>query len=1377
MTARLRVGIGAQRNEGAASSSGRATGSHRPPSLGLSEPFRDKDTAQSLILHSIMTYPGDLIPPDDSGADTFARYCYQAYHAFPFCLDCILSRSVKSVTLEHIEDIVVEHTDHWRFIQVKTRDPEIGPWRLVDLLSDSGALNSLFRSYSILKGVTCRFEAHLEGSIKRGDPLFQITEKKTLDGALLGRISRTLGCSTKECRRFLNLVTVVPARAPRENVVDRNLGLLARAFPQTTSGTLNTAHQAMIATIQNAMSAQVFGDRWPEMIIGRLRSPRDVFEAKRLTAKSFGVIVQALTLSAPSTPAAAPTALTRVVVASDRVRQTLEPNILPRITRSRLFEKFIPAVERGLTLEQRRIIPIVGEAGYGKSTMLGELYDHFRDAGSSWVGLLRCDDVILGPNEGSMLDDRMGDAFTDSKTALSTTVAVLATTRRGLLLIDTLDLILDVHVLLAVLRLFRAIVRTGTTIVFTCRDHEYGEFFEPRQTLEDLAEITDRYGVPAFTVDEVFAASKAFVLKTDPEATERDADEFAHKISTLSADNRRIQEITRNPLLLGMLCELHGKARLVPSDLTVSALYGEYWTSRVAGSRKDGQYSQTALAKSSICLGIAQVCFSKSSARLVQVVSDNDLHLHAAHAFGNGLRELVSDGVLKRLSGERLRFFHQTFLEYAIARWLVTEDARGQRETLLALLSRRGMRGEHLHWWPVVRQLLTMLDAEEFRQVISALPIHELSSFRTTALAAGARQDSQTLARMVEVAIQGGTQLELVLCDALESVSPYSLEPVLLSLVELVRRGTSQGSARAGEVGGLLARFHPNAATSVIQSLFQAADARQGRATSVREIGIHAMTQFIKMASSSLRDEGGNAALAILRGRYRWFGTAGRLAMWKLHFETTVPASAKDALLDIGMQDELEIELRREVATLSSKFLTDRHRSTAADALSDFVARPLPKGWEVVQGAVRASLAAGSPQSLSSLLTEAIDGEAARFRVALQAVACLGTDYVPFLKLIRSIDLTTLRRAQIQRLTAIIRELWIRLTDLDRRQLWSWLEPAMDRWAEDILPLVGKLAHSEEAVARLLRLSEGLPPDRQAERLLKTLRALSPDVVTLAAPLLQRRIDALPRSPVKELALVDILKIIARESPTAFADLVKYACGRTKRVANSASAGLADLVADSADANLTALLTLSTSTFENVRANCVSGFCNRVTRGLVVDDGLLTTIGERLAHERHVVVLQRICELTTEWARAKRRVPASLLRLLDHISSEMRRTATIRDGASRLFIIALKASAQSEDPDAMESLSRLAIEVIATVNSTQTHEGDVIDLLSAVARVDMGFTARLIQVGDSVQPLNVRAIAFAIKRVDGLQSPLLDQMLGSDWCSPQARRAILESRG
>ena len=76
----------------------------------------------------------------DWGSDTLMRFRYQAEVTLPYCLSVLTSQNkILAVIPEHLEDIALKTDDGWRFLQVKTRDPERGLWKASELFTKKGA--------------------------------------------------------------------------------------------------------------------------------------------------------------------------------------------------------------------------------------------------------------------------------------------------------------------------------------------------------------------------------------------------------------------------------------------------------------------------------------------------------------------------------------------------------------------------------------------------------------------------------------------------------------------------------------------------------------------------------------------------------------------------------------------------------------------------------------------------------------------------------------------------------------------------------------------------------------------------------------------------------------------------------------------------------------------------------------------------------------------------------------------------------------------------------------------------------------------------------------------------------------------------------------
>lgn len=211
--------------------------------------------------------PLSIQPPDDTGSSTLQRYEYQAHIAFPFCLKCVLSDDILSVIMEHFEDVVLEEEDKWVFIQIKTRDPELRPWRLSHVVEESGGLRSLYRTHRSLTGVSATFALFLEGAVAKDDLLQGLCPPiEDIDEALIDKVSEKLTISQEECNSFLSNVIVNPNQPSREYIADRNIRLLGKAASYATHEQLEATYDTVINEILGAMSRAPLGDLIHQLI-------------------------------------------------------------------------------------------------------------------------------------------------------------------------------------------------------------------------------------------------------------------------------------------------------------------------------------------------------------------------------------------------------------------------------------------------------------------------------------------------------------------------------------------------------------------------------------------------------------------------------------------------------------------------------------------------------------------------------------------------------------------------------------------------------------------------------------------------------------------------------------------------------------------------------------------------------------------------------------------------------------------------------------------------------------------------------------------------------------------------------------------------------
>jgi hypothetical protein len=242
--------------------------------------------------------PTYLTDFDDSGSRTFERYCYQAHIAFPYCLDCAVGGDVICVVPEHLEDIAIEMSDGWRFLQVKTRDLEKGPWKLSHLTGKGGGLRSLLRTHRLLSGCSAILELHLEGAISRKDPIQELTsDRGRCSPAIVDRISEAMGLDVEECRVFLQGVRLVRSHPDRGTIQAQNMRILVNQAPHLAAATLDEIYERTVSLIYAAMQARLLPPRWKRLSVLRQSLKGECqrrFTQKQLTREHFKLIVEAL---------------------------------------------------------------------------------------------------------------------------------------------------------------------------------------------------------------------------------------------------------------------------------------------------------------------------------------------------------------------------------------------------------------------------------------------------------------------------------------------------------------------------------------------------------------------------------------------------------------------------------------------------------------------------------------------------------------------------------------------------------------------------------------------------------------------------------------------------------------------------------------------------------------------------------------------------------------------------------------------------------------------------------------------------------------------------------------------------------------------------
>lgn len=246
-----------------------------------------------------MIDPKEIQPQVDAGSDVLRRFRYQAEITLPYCLSCSLGSEILSVIPEHLEDIAIECESRWRFIQVKTRNPERGLWRLSDLFVQGGALRSLFRTHKQISEVVVTLELLLEGATKPGDLIENLrSDGNRNDPGLVSAVADKLEIGEKDAISFLDRVVLHKPPPLRLNIKDSNLRLIHEQNSSLTHPEVLAIYEKLISEIERAMRADSLGPEWPGYVLHPSNRPSGFSErlaAKRITRARLKGLVAPLT--------------------------------------------------------------------------------------------------------------------------------------------------------------------------------------------------------------------------------------------------------------------------------------------------------------------------------------------------------------------------------------------------------------------------------------------------------------------------------------------------------------------------------------------------------------------------------------------------------------------------------------------------------------------------------------------------------------------------------------------------------------------------------------------------------------------------------------------------------------------------------------------------------------------------------------------------------------------------------------------------------------------------------------------------------------------------------------------------------------------------
>jgi hypothetical protein len=501
-------------------------------------------------------------------------------------------------------------------------------------------------------------------------------------------------------------------------------------------------------------------------------------------------------------------------------RRSLRPQTLVPVHRLAVLERAFQQRDRQ---SGRRLVMITGEGGIGKSVLLGQLLNDIEaDPGAGGAVLVACGDVHLTGTQSTrdQVDDAFGAAAGERR-LLGALARLRTEFTRVTLLVDTLDLLVGPDTVQPIAAVLAEALTIGDVYV-TCRHDEYQAYFrDAAQAVPQLTGLIVHAPLPPLAPEEVVGWARRYVETREPDAAEDNAEASAF-LETLRTDVWRdgaIRDVCAIPLRLRLICEVFADQGHLPEDLTVTGLYDEYWASRVA--RHGGRRSANGDAKESAALAIA--------AELL----DEDGHLALGAPKRRlddrrlpGLRLLASEGVLLETRAE-WQFFHQSFAEYAVARWMLSEGARSDPIARLA----RHLRAGQTRLWTIAGSVLTQVEPDDlagYTRLAQVLRLDSLQAAKAHTVAALRQRDPAALASVVDVVRESPELWPAVLPDLGKAPREVVAVPGIVAGALAQSPGTLAGPVAAA-FASLADRARPGRTAAVLGAALAAFRAERPR--------------------------------------------------------------------------------------------------------------------------------------------------------------------------------------------------------------------------------------------------------------------------------------------------------------------------------------------------------------------------------------------------------------------------------------------------------------------------------------------------------------------------------------------------------------------
>ncbi|HEY1570368.1 MAG TPA: hypothetical protein VGG05_03430 [Pseudonocardiaceae bacterium] len=374
--------------------------------------------------------------------------------------------------------------------------------------------------------------------------------------------------------------------------------------------------------------------------------------------------------------------------------------------------------------QHRQILALLGDGGIGKTVLLGQYLDQLDDH-SHAVVLVACGSISSGAELTSAAEaDMVFGLAADLRHGRDGLLALLAAQRVAYgavtLLVDTIDLLIDQMSAPSIGSLLAEAVKVAD-VVITCRTFEFSNHLHDGPRL--VGRITT-YDLPKLDEQEIVRWAEWY-LSTG----ERTADHsmFIESLSGSISTSKALQQVCSLPVRLALACLTFADRGVMPEDLSVTGLYQEYWNVRVRAHGSDKERAALAVARHVVTPS------GRFTMRAPKALVPKSLR--------TGLDALISEGVLQEHASD-WEFFHQTFAEFAHARWALTHGVESDE---VSQLIERTMSGLANSWAVLLSMLLQVDEFADYQVVARLIPMTSADAVQIQTLGALQRAEPEAL--------------------------------------------------------------------------------------------------------------------------------------------------------------------------------------------------------------------------------------------------------------------------------------------------------------------------------------------------------------------------------------------------------------------------------------------------------------------------------------------------------------------------------------------------------------------------------------------------------------------------------------------------------